>query len=395
MEEKKKHLFGKGIAVGAALSFLLFGFMIIIFCLSISFLMGKFGLGKSDAKLALLKTLINQYYYEDVDEKTLTDGIYSGLVNSLGDKYSEYYNEKDYEQVLIDVTGDYAGVGALLQKNIETGQVTIIKVYKNTPAEIAGLMAGDEIIYADEHAADENDLDVFVQYIRGPVNTDVVIKFLRNGEEKETVCTRAKVTVPSVEYQMLEGNIGYIEMTQFANSTAKDFIAAYEDLKTQGMKGIIVDLRSNGGGLVDVTADILDYLLPEGVTVYVVDKYGNREDYKSDKACQNIPMVVLTSANTASASEIFSGAVRDYYYATIVGTKTFGKGIVQSTIPLGDGTAIKLTTSRYYTPAGECIHGVGIEPDIELEYKYEGNPEEPFDIRYDNQVNKAKELLLK
>ena len=395
MEEKKKHLFGKGLAVGIGASFLFFGAISILFVVFFTGIVGKLGTASNDTKLGYIKTLINQYYYKDVDDKTLQEGMYAGLVNSLGDKYSQYYTEEEYKQVEIDITGDYAGIGALLQKDLKTGEVTISKVYAGTPAESVGLKKGDSIIAADENLAQDYELDAFVRFIRGPEGTDVTLKILRDGEEFEKVCTRARVAVPSVEYQMLEGNVGYIEITSFANATADDFKKAYKDLSDQGMVGVIVDLRSNGGGLVDSVTDILDYLLPEGITVYIVDKYGNREDYKSDKNGQNLPMVVLVDKNTASASEIFAGAVRDYKYATLLGTTTFGKGIVQSTVPLGDGSALKLTTATYYTPNGECIHGVGINPDIELEFEYEGDTNAEYDINYDNQVNEAKKILLK
>ena len=395
MEEKKKHLFGKGLAVGIGASFLFFGAMSILFVIFFTGIIGKLGTASNDAKLGYIKTIINQYYYKDVDDETLQEGMYAGLVRSLGDKYSQYYSEDQYKQLMIDITGDYAGIGALLQKDMNTGVVTITKVYDGTPADISGLKRNDVIIAADDKLAQDYDLDVFVQFIRGTAGTDVKLTISRDGEEFEKVCTRAGVVVPSVEYQMLEGNVGYIEITQFANSTAKDFKAAYEDLSKQGMAGVIVDLRSNGGGLLDSVTEILDYLLPEGITVYIVDKYGNREDYKSDKNGKNIPMVVLVDENTASASEIFAGAVRDYNYATLLGTTTFGKGIVQSTVPLGDGSAVKLTTATYYTPNGECIHGIGINPDIELKFEYEGDTNMEYDINYDNQVNEAKRQLLK
>lgn len=394
MDEKKKHLFGKGLAVGIGASFLFFGAILCLFVIFYTGIVKRLGTSSNDVKLQYIKTLINQYYYEDVDDEVLQDGIYSGLVKSLGDKYSTYYNAEQYKQQMVDITGNYAGVGALLQKDVKTGDVVIAKVYHDTPAEEAGLRAGDAILDADGHSAYDSDLDVFVKYIRGAEGTEVTLTIDRDGEEMDIKCKRAKVAVPSVEYQMLDNNIGYIEMTQFSGNTAADFKKAMTDLQAQNMQGVIVDLRSNGGGLLDSVTEILDYLLPEGTTVYIVDKHGNRRDYKSDKAFVDIPMVVLTSGATASASEIFTGAVRDYKYATIIGTKTFGKGIVQSTVPLGDGSALKITTATYYTPNGDCIHGVGIAPDIELEFEYEGDVNADYEIKYDNQVNKAIELLL-
>ena len=193
---------------------------------------------------------------------------------------------------------------------------------------------------------------------------------------------------------MLDNNVGYIQVSQFTDGTYDDFVAAYEDLEAQGMTSVIFDMRNNGGGLLDSVVDILDYLLPEGTVVYTMDKAGNREDYTSDAAnYKSIPMTVLVNGNTASAAEIFTGAIRDFEYGTIIGTQTFGKGIVQSTIPLTDGSAVKLTTQTYYTPSGECIHGTGITPDEVLEYEFMGGKDDQYSVDLDNQIQKALEVL--
>ena len=351
-------------------------------------------IGDGTSKLELLISIIESYYYQDVDDDTLVDGIYSGLVDSLGDPYSAYYNADEYQELMSTLTGNYAGIGALLQKNSETGQVTITKVYSGTPAEDAGLQTGDIIISADGYEATDEELDEFVQHIRGEEGTDVVLNIQRDDETFDVTCTRATIATPTVEYQMLDNNIGYIAVSQFTDSTYDDFVAAYEDLESQGMTSVIFDMRNNGGGLLDSVVDILDYLLPEGTVVYTMDKYGNREDYTSDAAnYKDIPMTVLVNEYTASAAEIFTGAIRDFDYGTIIGTTTFGKGIVQSTIPLSDGSAIKLTTQTYYTPSGECIHGVGITPDIELEYEFLGGDGDSYSVDLDNQIQKAIEVL--
>jgi carboxyl-terminal processing protease len=195
---------------------------------------------------------------------------------------------------------------------------------------------------------------------------------------------------------MLDDKVGYIAVSQFAETTYNDFVAAYEDLESQGMTSVIFDMRDNGGGLLDSVVDMLDYLLPKGVVVYTQDKYEKQEDFTSDdKHQKNIPMIVLVNGNTASAAEIFTGALRDFDYATIIGTKTFGKGIVQSTIPFSDGSAIKLTTQTYYTPSGECIQGKGINPDIELEFEFLGEEDEKYSTDKDNQIQRALEELKK
>lgn len=348
----------------------------------------------STSKLATIISYIKNYYYKDVEDSDLVDGIYKGLVESLGDDYSAYYTEEEYQDLMTSVTGNYSGIGALLSQNKETGVVTITKVYAGTPAEEAGLKAGDVIEYADDYAAGDEELDAFVQHIRGEEGTSVTLTILREDVEMSIEVTRAQVSTPSVEYQMLDGNIGYIQISQFMENTSDDFQAAYEDLESQGMTAVIFDLRNNGGGLLDSVTSIMDYLLPEGTIVYTMDKAGNRQDYTSDaEHHKDLPSVVLVNGYSASASEIFTGAVRDYKYGTIIGTQTFGKGIVQSTIPLSDGSALKLTTASYYTPNGECIHGVGITPDIELEYEFLGGEDEEYSVDLDNQIQKAIEVL--
>ena len=348
----------------------------------------------SESKLQTILYIIKNYYYQDVDDQTLIDGVYAGIVESLDDPYSAYYTAEEYEDLMDTLTGNYAGIGALLQKNAETGEVAITKVYADTPAEKAGLQEGDIIVSADGNIATEEDLDVFVQHIRGDEGTDVELVINREGEEMTVTCTRASISTPTVEHQMLDNNVGYIQVSQFTDGTYNDFVAAYEDLEAQGMTSVIFDMRNNGGGLLDSVVDILDYLLPEGTVVYTMDKAGNREDYTSDAATyKSIPMTVLVNGNTASAAEIFTGAIRDFDYGTIIGTQTFGKGIVQSTIPLTDGSAVKLTTQTYYTPSGECIHGTGITPDEVLEYEFLGGEEDAYSVDLDNQIQKALEVL--
>ena len=353
--------------------------------------------GASDSKFGTILSIIETYYYKDVESDELVNGVYKGVVESLNDPYSEYYTAEEYKELMSTLTGNYAGIGALLQKNAETGIVEITKVYKDTPAEKSGLVAGDLIISADGFMATDEDLDAFVQHIRGEEGTDVKLVISRNGEEKEVVCTRAAIATPTVEYQMLEGNVGYIAVSQFTEHTYDDFVNAYKDLEGQGMTSVVFDMRNNGGGLLDSVVEMLDYLLPDGTVVYTMDKQGNREDYRSDDASfKKIPMVVLVNGNTASAAEIFTGAIRDFKYGTIIGTNTFGKGIVQSTIPLTDGSALKLTTQTYYTPSGECIHGTGIKPDIEMEYELMSEDEDtPYSVDLDNQIQKALEVLSK
>lgn len=348
----------------------------------------------SASKLETIIYILENYYYKDIDKEAMVDGVYKGIVGSLDDPYSDYYTEDEYNDLMQTLTGNYAGIGALLQKDVKTGEVTITKVYDNTPAEKEGLLAGDSIVSADGNAAVDEDLDIFVQHIRGEAGTDVKLVINRDGEKLDITCTRASIATPTVEHQMLKGNVGYIAVSQFTEHTYDDFVAAYEDLESQGMEAIVFDMRNNGGGLVDSVVDMLDYILPEGTVVYTMDKAGNREDYTSKASSyKSIPITVLVNENTASAAEIFTGAIRDFDYGTIIGTTTFGKGIVQSTIPLEDGSALKLTTQTYYTPSGDSIQGKGIDPDVELEYEFLGSKDDEYDVTLDNQIQKALEVL--
>ncbi len=348
-----------------------------------------------DAKLDMITALIGEYFYDKVDPKALSEGVYKGVVGGLNDPYSEYYTAEEFADFEIATTGNYAGIGAQLSQDKDTMVVTVVKVYDGSPAEAAGLHKGDLIVEVDGVKATEQSLEQFVQIIRGEEGTSLEMTYSRDGKENKVTITRASIVVPSVEYRMLDDHIGYIEISEFSSGTALAFEEAIADLKSQGMESVIYDLRSNGGGLVDSVTTILDEILPEGLTVYMVDKNGEKTTYTSDEAAQmDYPIVVLTSGNTASAAEIFAGAIRDYEKGTLIGTKTYGKGVVQSTFPIGDGSAIKLTIATYYTPKGECIHGKGIAPDIVMEYEYTGDEEaEEYDYSKDNQVQKAIEVL--
>lgn len=346
------------------------------------------------SKLQYISTLVHHYYYEDVDDEALAEGIYKGYMEGLDDPYSVYYTAQEYEDMMIDTTGNYAGIGAVLTKDTTTGLVRIVNVYDDSPAAKAGLQADDIIVSVDGHKGESEDLDQFVHYVRGEEGTKITVQYERDGKTDVVEVTRAQVEVPSVKYKMLDDAVGYVYLSEFSDNTKDQFEAAMADLESQGMKAVIYDLRFNGGGLVDSVTGILDDILPAGTTVYMEDKNGERTTYTSDDAKQiNMPMVVLTSGNTASAAEIFAGAIRDFDYGTLIGTKTFGKGIVQTTVPLSDGSAIKITMATYYTPSGECIHKTGITPDIELEYQFLGGDDETYDESLDNQIQKGLEVL--
>lgn len=350
---------------------------------------------KTVKKIDELMNYIDLYYNDDCDEDDIRNAIYAGTLEGLGDPYSVYYTADEYKDMQISTSGKYYGIGAALGQDAKTKEVTISKVYEGTPAEEAGLRDGDQIVKVNDTVSTSEELSDLVQKIRGEEGTTVHLKIYRASAKKtfEVDVERKNVELPSITSKMLDGGIGYIQISEFQSKTEEQFKSALADLKKQGMKSLIVDVRSNPGGLITAAANILDQILPEGTVVYTEDKYGKREDYTSDSKCLKCPIAVLVNENSASASEIFAGAIKDYNYGTLIGTKTFGKGIVQTVFPLEDGDAVKITTAKYYTPKGNYIHGVGIEPDINLTYKYSGPEDEAYDMKYDNQVQKAIKVL--
>lgn len=352
---------------------------------------------KTVKKIDELMSYIDLYYNDDYDEEDIRNAIYAGTLEGLGDPYSVYYTADEYKDMQINTSGNYYGIGAALSQDAKTKEVTISKVYEGTPAEEAGLKDGDQIIKVNDTESTSKELSALVQEIRGEEGTTVHLQVYRASNNKtfEIDVERKNVELPSITSKMLDGGIGYIQISEFQSKTDEQFKSALADLKKQGMKSLIVDVRSNPGGLITAASNILDQILPEGTVVYTEDKYGKREDYTSDSNCIDCPIAVLVNENSASASEIFAGAIKDYNYGTLIGTKTFGKGIVQTVFPLEDGDAVKITTAKYYTPKGNYIHGAGIEPDINLTYKYSGPEDETYDMKYDNQVQKAIEVLTK
>ncbi len=305
-------------------------------------------------KVGELADLMTKYYYESIDKEALVEGMYAGMAAGLGDPYSSYFSAEEYASFNESTTGVYCGIGTVLTQDAKTKVVTILHVYPGTPAEEVGIKDGDIIAKVGDIAGDSMELSELTNYIKGKEGTNVHIEVIRQGESDYLGfdVPRRKIEVPTVEYQMLEGNVGLIQITEFSTTTPEQFDAAIKDLQQQGMKSMIVDLRDNPGGVLQSVCDMLDKLLPEGLLVYTEDKYGNRSDYKSDDSCMDIPLAVLINGNSASASEIFAGAIKDYKYGTLIGATTFGKGIVQTIIPLNDGSAIKLTMAKYFTPKG-------------------------------------------
>ena len=320
-------------------------------------------------KLDLINALIDRYYlYEDeVDADALVEGIYSGYASALGDPYTEYYDKEEAQALLENTNGEFSGIGATLtQASGDTG-VTIVNVYKDSPADKAGLKAGDILYQVDDHEVAGEDLETVVSWVKGETGTEV----------------------QTVEYEMKEDNIGYLSVSEFDKVTYDQFSEALDSLEEQGMEGLVIDLRNNPGGNLDTVTDMLRLLLPKGTIVSIKDKDGNTEELTCDGEHEfTKPLAVLVNQYSASASEIFSGAVQDYGTGQIVGVTTYGKGVVQQLTDLGDGTYLKLTIAEYYTPSGRSINGIGVEPDVEVEYKYDEN-----DPAADNQLDRAIEVV--
>lgn len=347
------------------------------------------------SKLQVLENTINNYFYLwDVTDEELQDGLYRGLLDALGDPYSEYYSAEELNLLLQQTEGVYYGIGAYIEVDAATTLPKIQGVMSGAPSEEAGLRADDLIYEVDGVATYGMNVTEVVSMIKGPENTEVNLTIIRANESDylEITVTRRQVETPTVEYKMLEDGMAYIQVTEFDEVSIDQFADALATVKGSGMKGLILDLRANPGGSLNAVVEMSKMILPKGLIVYTEDKNGKRSEYSSDGTRQlDVPLVVLVDKNSASAAEIMAGAIKDYGLGTLVGTTTFGKGIVQQIIPFRDGSAVKLTISAYYTPNGNNIHGIGIEPDVLCTFDgeaYYGSEDHP-----DNQLEKAKEVL--
>ena len=349
-------------------------------------------------KINELMGYINLYFYDEVDDEKLANGIYAGLMEGLDDKYTGYYTKEEYQDLQISAKQNYYGIGAMLSQDRDSMQVTITHVYEGSPAEAAGLKNGDVITLVEDLESVSMELSDLVTHIRGEEGTTVHLQVYREGEPDylELDVKRANIDLPTVSHRMLDDRIGYIRIVEFGEPTVEQFEAAANELLEGGMRALVLDVRDNPGGMLTSVTEILDDFLPEGTLVYMQNKQGERQDYTSSaERMFDCPVAVLINGNSASASEILAGAVRDFEYGKLIGTKTYGKGVVQTIIGLEDGDAIKLTTAKYFTPKGENIHGTGIEPDIELDFEYQGDETQAYDALKDNQVQKAMEVLNK
>ena len=341
---------------------------------------------------------IDEYYLNGIDNDKMKDGIYKGMVDSLGDPYTVYYNSEEYKQFTSSSSGTYSGIGVAVSQNVTTGAITIVKTFKKGSGEKEGMKPGDVIYKVEGKKIEGLELSKVVSMIKGEEGTFVKVTVLRDGKEIEFNLERKKLEVDTVNYRMEERSgkkIGYISVSEFDEVTASQFKNAISELNKEGMEGLVIDLRDNPGGLLDVTCEMLDRMIKKGLLVYTVDKNGKRVDEDAtDSDSFDKPVAILVNGNSASASEVFSGAMKDYKAATLVGTRTFGKGIVQSIVPFGDGTAMKVTVSKYYTPNGVNIHGTGIEPDVVVELSKDATKNGKYDRKYDNQLNKALDVVV-
>ena len=348
---------------------------------------------KIEEKTSVLQNIIDRYFLFDEDMTKVEDGIYAGMMNGLGDPYTVYYTKEEYKALNEDTEGKYSGIGAVVSQNPNTKIITIVKIFDNSPANDAGLQVGDIIYKIDSEEVAGTDMDILVKTkIRGEEGTSFKMTVLRGDDRKEVELDliRRSIEVETVAGKMLDNNIGYIAVSQFDAVTSEQFKSNIESLQSQGMTKLIVDLRGNPGGLLDQVVDMLDYILPDGLVLYTEDKYGKREEYYSDGSHElKIPMVVLVNENSASASEVFTATFRDFEWGTVVGKTTFGKGIVQNVLPLGDGTAVKITTQHYYPPSGYDLHKVGIKPDLEVDL----NEGAKIGTDSDNQLSAAIDIL--
>ncbi|MBQ7918998.1 MAG: S41 family peptidase [Lachnospiraceae bacterium] len=346
------------------------------------------------AKLATLEAIIEKYYYQDdVSKEDLEIGIYRGLLDAVGDPYTVYYTPEEIQDLYEQTEGIYYGIGAYVALDETTNRTKILSPIPGTPAEEAGLRA-DDILY-EVDGVDTYDMDInnVVSLIKGEEGTTVSLTIYREGEPDFLYVDveRRKVEAPTVEFEMLEDGMAYIQITEFDEVTVDQFAEALAEARASEMKGLIIDVRANPGGSLDAVVNICQMLLPKGMIVYTEDKYGSRSEYTCDgKREFDLPLVLLIDGNSASASEILAGAIQDYEIGTLVGTTTFGKGIVQQVVNLRDGSAVKITVSSYYTPSGRNIHGTGIEPDVEVIFDGERYYSEEA---FDNQLDKAKEVL--
>ncbi len=343
--------------------------------------------------LNALKELVQEEYYLPIEDDTsLINGMYKGLVSGLGDPYSEYLTPEEFEQAYADITGNYCGVGVTMWVN-EEDYIEVVSVIDDSPAQQAGIRTGDVILGVDGVAYGGSQMSKAAELIRGDAGTEVTLTILRDGKMQNYTMERKQVTEVTVQGQMMENSVAYLRITRFEMNTGEQFDKALAKLEEQGAQGLIIDLRNNGGGMVDSAVQVADALLDEATVIYAEDRNGRRTYYKTEAGKTQLPYVLLVDGGTASAAEILAEGVQDNEGGLIIGQQTYGKGIIQSTQQLINGAALKMTTMQYYSPKGTAIHGIGVTPDVTVELSAD-DVDENGDI-IDRQLEKAMEFFRK
>lgn len=381
----KKNSFFRGAAIGFLLS--------VVVLLTCTAFVDKYYY--VDKKLLAIESVINNYFVGDMDREKMQEGIYKGFVAGVGDVYTNYYTPEEYTSFKEKSSGVYAGIGIQMTVDATDNTIQVTEVFEGSPAQKAGILPKDKIIKAAGKTLTGDDFELVPKLVKGAPNTQVAVTIYRQSEDKTYTfnLTRQNITYPSVTYKMLEDNLGYIKINQFEETTYDQFKKALTDVQNKKAKGIVLDLRNNPGGLLHITEEIADELLPKSLIVSTRDKSGAVDEAYSDDKYTDIPIVVVVNGDSASASEVLSGALKDNKRAKLVGETTFGKGVVQSVVPLSDGSALKLTTAKYFTPSGVCIQGIGIEPDYTVSLPVKVLTRGQMDDKDDTQLQKAIEVV--
>jgi carboxyl-terminal processing protease len=348
-------------------------------------------------KFSQVRNILESTYYKKIDENDMLEGAISGMTASLKDPYTVYFTKEQMKMFEEKTQGNYVGIGVSVTMGSD-GILTVLEPFPGSPAKAAGILKGDKIVKVDgKDVTSVRDENMIVSMIKGEENTKVKLTIYRQSEDKtiDVDVTRKKIKIENLSSEMLPGNIGYIKIVMFDNDIAKYFTDNLNKLKSQGMKGLIIDLRDDPGGDYSQVVKIADTILPKGLIVYTEDKNKHKIEEQSDARALNMPLAILVNGNSASASEILSGAVKDHKVGTLIGTKTFGKGLVQSVRSFEDGSGIKVTIARYFTPSGVCIQGIGIQPneEVKLPEKYKDYPVSQVPREEDTQLKRAIEVV--
>ena len=350
-------------------------------------------------KIAQIFNVLDKYYINKYDKQDAENSMYHGILDSLGDPYTCYIDKKTLADFTQQIEGSYVGIGAVVSVDKKDDCLVIISPYENMPAAKAGILPGDKLLEVNDIKASKSNYEEIINMLRGETGTAVKTKIFRPSENKtfEINIMREKIDIPTVIHKVFNKNIGYLQIISFDRNTHEQFLDAYKSIAKNNLKGLIIDLRNNPGGLLDVVIKIADELVPKNCIVYTEDKSGEKKYFYSDDNYIKLPLVILINKNSASASEVLAGAVKDLKRGKLVGTKSFGKGLVQNLFNLSDGSAVKVTVAKYYTPAGICINGTGIDPDYKIELAPENQDQliSSLDLNQDLQLKKAIDLLKK